>query len=232
MAELHGITLRELFVGTEELPSITIGTLAKSLNVPVAKLVPLVKEGYLLAMSSGDITAASYVEGISVDAVNWLRHWFMPARNKPLFNLEDVAELINANGRKVMKLAASEGLPVMFDPAFGHMFSAMTVKKLMMLKEGKRQRGANRFDRQALLWRIMEGDPEQAVKMPSFKQSMEDEIERIGSLDEPARGIRSRALLASMREVKTIVDSGGDGGDDGGLDSSALSEAIVELQKV
>jgi hypothetical protein len=125
----------------------------------------------------------------------WLRSWFQPAQAKPLLSARDVAELLQVEESTIPGLAAAHDVPPLFDPALGMVFSVWAVRRLLMevLSAGVR------FDRIALLWFLV-GDPKKTC--PEFEQQLENEIERIASLPEPARSIRRDNLLAQWRDAK------------------------------
>lgn len=201
-----------------DVPVITLATLAKSLNVPIGRLIPLAQHGYLCGRSVGELSGDSYVDALPEAALRWLRQWFMPARAKLLFSMGDVAELMKLPSRRVLEVAAAHDVPVMYDEALGgHLFSAWAVKRLLtirMLPVTRRGKSASqsdgeRFDRQALLWRLMEGDPQRAGKLPTFDEALEEEIERVAKLEEPMRGLRARKLMDSFRQTRLVAAATG-----------------------
>src|SRR5271163_364534 len=74
---------------------ITLGTLATSLGVTVAQLAPLVREGYLHKRDEAElITPRTMIDAVSEPAVTWMKLWFLPAAAKPLFSVENMADLL------------------------------------------------------------------------------------------------------------------------------------------
>lgn len=134
----------------------------------------------------------------------------MPARSRPLFSLVEVAELMSLPARKVITLAAQHDIPITFDEALGgHLFSMWATKRMLMIQSGKTgvDSANSRFDRQALLWRIMEGDPQRAVRLPKFSEQLEEEIARVAAMEEPMRGIRLRKLMDQFRDARRLSES-------------------------
>lgn len=212
-------SIRELFVdyggaNGDTPPTITLSALALSLNVPVSRLIPLAEHRYLRVRSEGEFSGSTYVDALPEPALRWMRQWFMPARAKLLFSMGDVVELMKLPSRRILAIAAANDVPVVYDEALGgHVFSAWSVKRLMTIRvlpttRGKSATGqpdGERFDRQALLWRIMEGDPQRAGKLPNFDEALEEEIERVSKLEEPMRGLRTRKLMDAFRQARLVA---------------------------
>lgn len=125
----------------------------------------------------------------------------MRAEDKPLFTVQDVSELLGVKRGDVARLARRLGVPVAKDDAAaGPQFSAWAVRQLIIgLKTGKCEQV--RFDRQAILWRLMNG----AGEPPTFAEAWEQELERVAQLPEPARTIRGEALWRQMREASAVA---------------------------
>ena len=221
----EAVSLTELFQPDGSEPAvaaslITLGTLALSLNVPVSRLVPLVVEGYLHSPAS-NVTVAdpppnsyTYVETPSQAALLWLRQWFQPARAKLLFSRADVAEILELSERGVVALAAHCRVPVSYDPALdGLVFSVWAVKRLLMAQasggvEALRDNG-QRFDRQALLWMLLERDPKRMLDPPDFDDALEDELARAAKLPEPSRTARAVALWDQWQDARLLAEAAG-----------------------
>jgi len=184
--------LRDILPGPHPRPPISLSLLAKELNVPVCRLIPLVEQGYLRAID------ATTVEAPTQAGLVWLRGWFQPLQAKPLFSARDIAGMLEIEENTIPALLAAHDVPVMHDPALGMVMSLWAARRLMMevLSQGPR------FDRQALLWFLV-GDPKKAC--PDFDQRLEDEIQRIAQLEEPTRSIRREALLDAWRDAKAVA---------------------------
>jgi hypothetical protein len=184
--------LRDILPGPDPRPPISLSLLAKELNVPISCLTPLVEQGYLKAIDS------QTVEAPTKEGLLWLRGWFQPAQAKPLFSARDIAGILDVEEGTIPALAAAHDAPVTHDAALGLTFSVWSARNLIMavLSTGVR------FDRQALLWFLV-GDPSRAC--PDFRQTIEDEVQRVGQLKEPMRSIRREALLANWKDAKAVA---------------------------
>lgn len=183
--------LRDILPGPERRPPMSLALLAKELNVPVSRLMPLVEMGYLRAIDS------QTVESPLPAGLLWLRGWFQPPQAKPLFSAKDIATLLGIEEEAVPALAAAYDVPVGHDPALGVTFSVWAARRLIMGVLGT----GVRFDRQAMLHFLI-GDPAKAC--PRFEQSLENEIQRVAELPEPARSIRRENLLAHWKDAKAV----------------------------
>lgn len=190
-------------------PLITLANLSTSLNVPIDRLEPLCAYGWLKLKqgSVGKITSQSYVEAPTEAALKWLRQWFQPLWDKPMFSIQDMAQLLGVDAKVVLEMAAAHDVPVVYDPGFGHMFSIWSARSLLgkVLSGGRQDSG--RFDRQAMIWHLLEGDPRRLSQLPSFDEQLEREIERVAKLDEPARTTRSMDLIEQFHDAKIIVSA-------------------------
>ena len=184
--------LRDILPGPDPRPPMPLALLAKELNVPISKLLPLVEQGYLRTIDS------QTVEAPPPAGLLWLRQWFQPVQAKPLFSQSDIAALLEVEESAIPSLLAAHDIPTCHDPALGLTVSLWGARRLLLevLSTGAR------FDRQALLWFLV-GDP--ASTCPPFDQRVEDEIQRVAKLPEPARSIRREALLEQWADAKAVV---------------------------
>lgn len=225
----HQPSLSDLFERTtaaaDQPTPITLGNLAVGLNVPVARLAPLVREGYLRLVQQSPhpaleprLDSSSYIESPPQRALLWLRQWFQPARGKQLFSLADMAELLMATDKEVVWLAARAGIPVNYEAALGGLvFSAWSAKKLLReqasttkAKGGGRvskPSAVRRFDRQALLHMLLEADPRRALQPPDFDDLLEEEIERVAGLPAEQRRRRALALWEQWQDAKKVAEA-------------------------
>lgn len=203
---LRDIFLREPTPKLEEI-RISLGTLAISLGVTVSQLAPLVREGYLRKRDDQNlITSKTQIDAVPEAALAWMRTWFLPAAAKPLFSVENLADLLNCPVREVLPAAAQHDVPVHRDPALGFCFSIWAARQLL-LRSVRARDHATRFDRQALLWRVLEKDPEKAAAPPLYSEELEKELARVAKLEEPARGIRAMELAEVMRDAKLLEEN-------------------------
>lgn len=189
-------------------PEITLGALAVSLNVPVARLLPLATAGYLTITKPSSLPSTCVVQMPPQRAVRWLRQWFLPARAKTLFSAADIADLLNIPQREVIKLAARFDLPTTFDAALGGLlWSTYAVRQLMRALSGEAsaERVLPRFDRQAMLHALLETDPKRALLPPTYAQHLEEEIIRVAALPEDQRHLRAAALWGQWLDAKAIA---------------------------
>jgi hypothetical protein len=118
-----------------------------------------------------------------------------------------MAALLNVAVKDVLVMAARHDVPVIYDEGLGHMFSVLSAKTLMVKMLSGGHQSVGRFDRQAMIWRLLEGDPARVGELPPFDKELEKEIERVAQLDEPMRSARSMALVDQFRDVKIILES-------------------------
>lgn len=180
--------LRDILPGPDPRPPMSISLLARELNVPVSRVLPLVEEGYIRRIGP------ETVEAPSAAGLAWLRSWFQPALAKPLFSQKDIAELLEIEDSAVPRLLAAHDVPICHDAALGLTVSLWGVRRLLLevLSTG------TRFDRQALLWFLV-GDPSRLC--PPFDDRLEKEIERIAQLPEPTKTRRREMLLKQWRDA-------------------------------
>ena len=153
------------------------------------------------------MTSATVIDSPPEAAIIWMRSWFLPATAKPLYSLENVAELLNVPTREVLPLAAAHDIPCQRDEALGFVFSVWATRTLLMrVIRGREIQGA-RFDRQAMLWRLLEQDPEKAAAPPRFEEELEKELERVNKLPEPTRGMRTLQIIEAMRDAEGLAAS-------------------------
>lgn len=204
--------LRDVFEQAgEDAPRITLGNLAVSLNVPVGRLGPLVREGWLKRIAEGDakLTTGTLLVAPSDAALKWLRQWFQPVLAKPLFSQLDMAELLGVTSAQVIEIAAAHDIPVVWDPALGHTYSMWSARQLLIRVISGRKEVGTRFDRQAFLWNLMEGDSSRMAEIPAYNELLEDEIERVAALAEPQRSLRAQGLRDHFRDASSVLDAAG-----------------------
>lgn len=183
--------LRDILPGPDRQPPISLSLLAKELNVPVEKIIPLVEHGYLRSIDPTTIEAPSPA------ALLWLRSWFQPAMAKGLFSARDIADILSISEKAIPALAAAHDAPVTVDPALGMVFSVWAARKLILEVLGD----GVRFDRGAILHFLLDGQK----PCPPFSESVELEIERISKLEEPARSIRKEAFLDAWKAAEAFA---------------------------
>lgn len=191
-------------------PEITLRALAVSLNVPVARLLPLAAAGYLTITKPSSTASNCVVQMPPQRAVRWLRQWFLPARAKTLFSAADISDLLNIPQREVTKLAARYDLPTTFDAALGGLlWSTWSVKRMLAAVSGHAIPAALgiRFDRQAMLHAVLETDPARALRPPTYSDALEAEISRVASLPQAERAIRSAAIWGQWLDAKAIAEA-------------------------
>jgi hypothetical protein len=185
----------------------TLGQLAEKLQVTVAALAPLVREGYLKKRSGEEmLTSKTVIDGVPEPALVWMRSWFQPVGAKPLFGVADVADLLGCEVREVLPAAALHDVPAHRDPALGFCFSIWSTRQLL-LRSVRARDHAQRFDRVALLWRILEKDPEKAAQPPKFDESLEKELARVAKLEEPTRSLRTMEIMEALRDAQVLAAS-------------------------
>jgi len=209
-----GVPLREVFqansADTAATPVITLGTLATSIGCSVTTLVPLAEAGFLRLKSAPPLTSQSYVEVVPEAAVVWLRSWIQPVQAKPLFSAADLADLLEVTTAEVVKVAAQHAIPTAWEPGLGGFtFSVFAARQLILAVVQSRQVAveAPRWDRQAMLWLLLEGDPEAAFRQVplTYSEAIEKEITRTLSLEGPARSLRAAALIERFEDARRLL---------------------------
>lgn len=208
MAQQEIPLLSKIFKHSIDPVPVTLGGLAVALNVTVERLEPLVHGGWLRARSAGKLTSHSWIDAPTEAAMAWLRQWFQPVLEKPMFSRQDMAELLGVSIKEVLTVAAAHNVPVIYDPGLGHMFSVWAARNLLQKVLSGGREDSCRFDRQAILWNLLEGDPQRCGRMPKFDEQLEMEIDRVAHLEEPIRTTRSMALIGQFRDAKVIIDRG------------------------
>lgn len=186
-------------------PAMTMGNLAVALNVPLSRLEPLALHGWIKLRSAGPITSKSLITSPTEAAISWLRQWFQPVFAKPMFSRLDVAQLLDIDAKDVLELAAAHDVPVIYDPAMGHMFSVWATRNLLKKVLSGGREDSIRFDRIAMLWHLMEGDPQRVAEIPRFDEKLEQEIARVAQLAEPMRSTRSMALVSQFQDARAVL---------------------------
>jgi hypothetical protein len=200
--------LKEIFAHepAEKPVHMSVANLCKALNVGVSDIAPFIQQRYIKLVSAGHISSQATIEAIPEAAIIWMRSWFLPVQAKPLFSLENIADLLNVTVREVLPLCAQHEIPVTRDPVLGFTLSIWAARMLLLRTIRGREHTA-RFDRIALLHRILEKDPEKASQPPSFDQELEDELERVAKLDEPTRSLRSAQIWENLNDARLIAAS-------------------------
>lgn len=209
------LVLRDIFV-VDTTTLITLGSLAKSLNATQAQLEPLARSGFLHLESRPPITSDSQVGMPPPAAIQWMRHWFQPAQAKPLFSIEDVADLLEVRPKDVMKLAAQHDIPLVHEEGLGGLGWALSMWATRQLVRmglshrvgrGGGLQSAPRFDRAAILWALMQGDPAMAATPPPFSEVWEQELARVAALPAEARGMRAAELWKSLQDAQAVKEA-------------------------
>ena len=134
------------------------------------------------------------------------------ARERPLFTRAEVAELLEVPVLDVLKLAAAYDIGwVQSTTGIGPQFSARAVKQMiratLTMHNNNGESGLARFDRAALVWYMLEDQPNRSTAPPVYKQRFEQELTRVAKLDEPARTLRIAELQAAWKDAKVIAGS-------------------------
>lgn len=206
------------------LPPITLGMLAKELNVPIVRISMLVEGGWLHRAAGHEqdpLTSSLLLRCPPPTALSWLRQFFLPPQAKPLFTAGDILGLLEEAGvgegvemEDVARLAAGYGIPCQYDPALGGdtglLLSWQSARKLVLEVLAGGRRGeweGRRYDRQAVLWFLLQQDPAQALHPPSFIEQLEEEVARVANLPEPQRTIRAEMLLEQWKDAREVVNA-------------------------
>lgn len=197
--------LRDIFLHpkSDQATQMSVGGLCKALNCTTSQILPFIQAGYIKLISSGHVSSLSQIESLPGPAVEWMRSWLLPVSAKPLLSVENMADLLNIQMREVLPLAAKHDVPVLRDPATGFVFSIWSARTLLLRSIRSREH-ATRFDRQAMLWRLLEKDPEKAAQPPDFDEELEKEMERVAKLEEPTRSLRSAEIMSALYDANQI----------------------------
>jgi hypothetical protein len=218
-------TLKEIFRSSDEPKLATAGTLAGSLSLTIEQLEPFVDAGYIKARSSPPLTTQSWIEIPPEAALTWMRSWFQPPQAKPLLSAADMSALLEIEQGEVVKLAARHSIPVTRDPILGWLFSVWGAQKLITcMLRGRPSNYSPRFDRQAMLWWLLQDDPERVATVPSYNEELEQEIQRVSRLKEPTKTLRAQAIIAQFREAREIAEAAG-------VDTAAVADKFDGVVK-
>jgi hypothetical protein len=186
---------------------ITLGALATSLGVTVSQLAPMVREGLLKKRSEENlITSRTLIDAVPEPALTWMKGWFLPARAKQLFSVENLSDLLGIPMREVLPLAARHDVPVQREPSLGFTFSVWAARTLIERCLRSREH-AQRFDRIALLHMLLGESPEKAAAPPVFDEELEAELARVAQLEEPTRGLRTIEILSALNDARMLAES-------------------------
>ena len=78
----------------------------------------------------------------------------------------------------------------------------------LLLRTARARDHATRFDRIAIIWRLLEKDPEKAAAPPIFDEELEKELARVAKLEDPGvRAVRVVEIMESLRDAKRLAES-------------------------
>lgn len=181
---------------------ISIKNLARLIEAPPERLEPLVEHNYLRVLVRREDFNQIIVARPGERRIEWLKQMFQPLSMRPIVPLKEAAELFGLKERYALDYCWAFQIPIQSDPVFGNLIPFKSLRRLARAAWSYR-----RFDRAALLRYYMsqiEGvrwkDP------PPYSVRLEKEIGRIATLSEPARTIRSVALVEAFRDAKTATD--------------------------
>lgn len=184
--------------------AISLSTLAERLDVPVARLLPAIEHGYIKLIISDPPTVYEPPPG----AIEWLREMYAPLALRPLLTIEQVTDILNFRIQDIRRLCLDYDIQIQMDPVFGELMSLASFHRLYQCLYN--QRNPARFDRQALLWIMLQvTDPEswrRLFKPPNFLARLEVEIDRISKLKEPARTSMALNFWDRWSSARTVAE--------------------------
>jgi len=178
--------------------------LAKKLDVDAARLLPAIEHGYIRLICSDPPTVYEPPPA----AVEWLRMMYQPIAMRPLIPIEMVASIEHFRPHDIRNLCLGYDVPISSDPVFGEILSLSAFYKLH--EHLHRYREPSRFDRQMLLVMFLHAaDPDhyrKVVKAPEFSRKLENEIQRVSKLKEPARTDAALRLWDALESAKKVAE--------------------------
>jgi hypothetical protein len=184
--------------------AISLMDLAERIGVPVQRLLPAIKCGYIKIVTANP----PVVYEPPPAAIEWLKGMFEPILMRPFLELGMVAEIEDVSVADVRLLCASYDIPIQMDQVFGELLSIAAFHKFHRSLHHYRE--PSRFDRQAMLVALMRtADPENYkadLKPPTFSVRLEKEIRRIAKLPEPYKTEMALRLWEQFSDAKGIAE--------------------------
>ena len=184
--------------------AIPLSELASKLNVDAARLLPAIEHGYIRLICSDPPTVYEPPPA----AVEWLRMMYQPIAMRPLIPIEMVASIEHFRPHDIRNLCLGYDVPISSDPVFGEILSLSAFYKLH--EHLHRYREPSRFDRQMLLVMFLHAaDPDhyrKVVRPPEFSRKLENEIQRVSKLKEPARTDAALRLWDALESAKKVAE--------------------------
>ena len=184
--------------------AIPLSELARMLDVDAARLLPAIEHGYIRLICSDPPTVYEPPPA----AVEWLGAMYQPIALRPLIPIDMVASMENFRPIDIRNLCLGYDVPISSDPVFGEILSLSAFYKLH--KHLHRYREPSRFDRQMLLVMFLHAaDPSnyrKVVNPPEFSRKLEDEIQRVSKLPEPARTDAALRLWDALESAKKVAE--------------------------
>jgi hypothetical protein len=181
---------------------ISIGSLARLIEVSPIRLHPLVEHSYLKVVIPSDDFSQTVVARPGNRRIEWLKHMFQPLVMKPIIPLKEAAQLFGLTEAYALQYCSYYLIPVQSDPAFGSLIAFKSLKRLARAAWSYR-----RFDRAGLLRYFMSQiEGTRWKEPPPYSVRLEKEIGRIATLPQPARVLRSLALIEAFRDARTATE--------------------------
>jgi hypothetical protein len=183
--------------------AVSLHELAARLEVPTARLLPLIKHGYIRVICPDPPTVYEPPPA----AIEWLKSALTPLAMRPFLGIEEVAEMEDVPASEIRRIALAYDVPLQVDPVFGEVFSLSGFRRLH--NSLHYQREPSRFDRLAWLTVLLRTvDPKlESLEAPNFSKRLEGEVRRIAQLEEPHRTEQALRLWEQMTQAKKVADS-------------------------
>lgn len=212
--------------------AIPLSELARKLDVDAARLLPAIEHGYIRLICSDPPTVYEPPPA----AVEWLRMMYQPIAMRPLIPIEMVASIEHFRPHDIRNLCLGYDVPISSDPVFGEILSLSAFYKLH--EHLHRYREPSRFDRQMLLVMFLHAaDPDhyrKVVRPPEFSKKLENEIQRVSKLKEPARTDAALRLWDALESAKKVAECiAASRGDriDGFKGTEKLAKMVMAIEK-
>jgi hypothetical protein len=181
---------------------ISVASLARLIEAPPIRLHSLVEHGYLRVVIPSDDFNQIIVARPGRRRIEWLKYMFQPLVMKPIIPLKEAAELFRLTENYALQYCSYYLIPVQSDPAFGNLIPFKSLKRL-----ARAAWTYSRFDRAGLLRYFMSQlEGTRWKNPPPYSVRLEKEIGRIATLPQPARVIRSLALIEAFRDARTATE--------------------------
>ena len=190
---------------------ISLADLAVLLGVEPDRLPPLIFDGYLNVVISGNCANTIILERPPVKTLTWLRRFMLvPLSRRPFLPFKDIAKLLHRSARGMREYCQGLNIMLYVDPVFGELISIDDFYALQ--KHLYDLTHPIRTDRGALLsflgsLRVSTQEaPIKGAALKRYSLKINKEVQRIASLPEPMRTLRATDLWMAFKDVEAVAD--------------------------